>query len=133
VECVVETMRPLPIEPMLGVPAFVRGLSIVRGVPIPVIDLSALLGMGESGARCGRFIVVRVGERRAALAVESVVGLRELDVLQMRDLPPLLQPIGVDVVESIGTSDAQLLVVLRGGRLLPDDVWASLEIAPEVR
>jgi chemotaxis signal transduction protein len=36
-----ETMRPPPIEPVFGTPAFVRSVSIIRGVP--VVDLEDLL------------------------------------------------------------------------------------------
>jgi hypothetical protein len=40
-ESVLETMRPLPIEPLAGVPEFVRGLPVIRGTPLPVIALAA--------------------------------------------------------------------------------------------
>jgi chemotaxis signal transduction protein len=40
---VAETMRPLPIESVAGTPSFVRGVSVIRGVPTPVVDLKALL------------------------------------------------------------------------------------------
>ena len=35
---VAETMRPLPIEPVAGTPGFVRGVSVIRGAPTPVVD-----------------------------------------------------------------------------------------------
>ena len=41
---VIETMRPLGTRPLAGTPAFVRGVSIVRGVPTPVVDVARLLG-----------------------------------------------------------------------------------------
>ena len=44
----------------------------------------------------------------------------------MQDLPSLLQEAGGDVVEAIGTFDAELLLVLRGARIVPDSVWASV-------
>jgi purine-binding chemotaxis protein CheW len=40
-------MRPLPIKPIAGTPGFVRGVSIIRGAPTPVIDLKALLDNSE--------------------------------------------------------------------------------------
>ena len=40
-EHVVETMRPLPVEPLGDAPRFILGLSIVRGEPIPVVDVGA--------------------------------------------------------------------------------------------
>src|SRR5262245_22426163 len=40
IEDAIEIMRPLPIQPLAGVPDFVRGLAIVRGKVLPVLDLA---------------------------------------------------------------------------------------------
>lgn len=127
VQDVVETMRPLPIEPVAGLPEFIAGVAVVRGNPIPVVDLGTLLQAGERGKSRGRFITVKIGERRVAVAVDSVVGLRNLDPSQTGELPPLLKACDTHVIEAIGTCDAQLLVVLRSMRLVPDPVWMSLD------
>jgi purine-binding chemotaxis protein CheW len=128
-----ETMRPLPIERMAGLPAFVLGVSVIRGAPVPVVDLGALLTGGRASASYGRLVTVRVGERRAALAVDAVVGSQTLDLSQLGALPPLLHDAGADLVDAIGARDAQLLVVLRATRLLPDEVWATLTSAQAPR
>ena len=72
--CVAETMRPLPIQPLADMPALVRGVSIIRGEPVPVVDLAGLLGQTESAI--GRFVVVRVEERKVALAIGEVIGVK---------------------------------------------------------
>jgi purine-binding chemotaxis protein CheW len=121
-----ETMRPLPIEALTGLPVFVRGVALVRGIPIPVIDLNALLQGGEITSSYGRFVTVKAGERCIALGVDGVVGLRRLESLSFVDLPPLLRDTSTDRIEAIGTCDAGLLVVLRAARIVPDHVWAAL-------
>lgn len=122
---VVETMRPLPVEAAAGAPPFVKGISLIRGIPVPVVDLGALLGAdGDAGTT--RFVTLRIGDRRVALAVESIVGLREVEPSLMEGLPPLLSQAGAGVVDAIGVLDARLLVVLRAARLLPDEVWRAL-------
>jgi purine-binding chemotaxis protein CheW len=134
VQHVVETMRPLPIERIPGAPAFVRGVSVIRGMPVPVVDLNTLLSPGaSSSASCGRFVIIRVGVRRIALAVERVVGLKELDETQIGEMPPLLHDLGADLVEAIGTDDAQLLIVLRASRIIPEEIWATLALGPDAR
>jgi purine-binding chemotaxis protein CheW len=130
---VAETMRPHSIETMSGLPEFVRGVSVIRGAPIPVVDLKALLEDGENSAVYGRFVTVKVGERRVALAVDGVVGLRDLDPAQIGELPPLLRDVDADLVEAIGTCDAQLLLVLRAARIVPDEVWATLATGTKAR
>ena len=130
---VAETMRPLSIEPVAGTPGFVRGVSVIRGAPTPVVDLKALLENGENSAAYGRFVIMKVGERRVAIGVDGVVGLRNLDSAQMAELSPMLRDVAADLIEAIGTRDAQLLVVLRAARIVPDAVWTTLTAAEATR
>lgn len=126
---VVETMRPLPIGPVTGTPGFVRGVAVIRGAPTPVVDLGALLGNSGNSATYGRFVTLKLGERRVALGVDGVGGVRHLDSAQLGELPPLLRDVAADLVESVGVRDAELLVVLRAARLVPEEVWATLAAA----
>lgn len=126
---VAETMRPLPIEPVAGAPRFVRGVSVIRGVPTPVVDLKSLVGNGEHSATYGRFVTLKLGERRVALGVDGVVGLRTLDSSQLGELPPILRGVATDPIEALGARDAQLLVVLQAARIVPEEVWTTLEAA----
>jgi len=123
---VVETMRPLPTEPVAGAKAFVRGLALIRGAAVPVIDLANVIGVSEARAPT-RFVTVRVGDRTIALAVNAVVGIRELDSARLQQMPPLLRGASSDAVDAIGTLDAQLLVVLRAGRILDEETWRMVE------
>jgi purine-binding chemotaxis protein CheW len=120
VEHVIETMRPLAVDAVAGMPSFVRGISIIRGKPVPVVDLGALLGSdGTAEGMSPRFVLVRAGERSVALAVQSVIGVRDVEPSHIGDLPPLLSGVAAEVIESIGTSDAHLLVVLRTAWVVP--------------
>ena len=130
---VAETMRPLPIEPIAGTPGFVRGVSVIRGTPTPVVDLKALLENSDNSPSYGRFVTLKYDTRRVVIGVDSVVGLRNLDSAQLAELPPLLRDVTADLIESFGTLDAQLLLVLHAARIVPDEVWSSLaaaELAP---
>jgi purine-binding chemotaxis protein CheW len=118
-EHVLEIMRPLPTEPVAGAAHFVRGLAVIRGAPVPVVDTARLLG--AEGAQADRFVTVNAGERRVALAVDSVLGVRAVPAGSLRELPPLLHEACADVVAAIGLLDAELLLVLHSARLLPDD------------
>ena len=121
---VIEVMRALPIASVAGAPPFVLGLSVVRGAPIPVVDLGALIGAERSAPT--RFVALRLGDRRAALAVEAVLGVRDLDVATFGGLPPLLKDSDADIVDAIGMLDERLLFLLDAGRIVPDQVWRFL-------
>jgi purine-binding chemotaxis protein CheW len=123
---VAEIMRPLPIEPVAGTPGFVRGVSVIRGTPTPVVDLGALLENRANREAYGCLVTLKLGERRFAIGVDSVVGLRSLDTARLGELPPILGDVAAHLIETIGARDAQLLIVLRAARIVPDEVWATL-------
>jgi purine-binding chemotaxis protein CheW len=121
IEQVVETMRPLPAERLSGAPDFVRGVSVIRGVAVPVVDVGRLVG-GEA-SRAGRFVTVRAAQRTVALAVDRVDGVCALPPESFQALPPLLGSSRAEIVEAIGRLDRELLLVLRGAHLVPDHLW----------
>ncbi len=121
---VVETMRPLPVEPLAGAAPFVRGVSLIRGAPVPVVDLGALLLPSEA-ADPTRFVTLRLGSRRLAVALEAVLGVRALPEA-LSSLPPLLADASAESVSALGRLDQELLVVLEATRLVPGPVWAAL-------
>lgn len=124
---VVETLRALPVESVDDAPPFVRGLSMIRGLPTVVVDLGVLLGAGDDGDPGDRLVVLRVDERRVAVSVDDVLGIREAGAAQIQQLPPLLSSAGRVLVDAIGSLDSRLLLVLNAGRVLPAGVWESRE------
>lgn len=126
-EHVVETMRPLPVEPVPDAPAFVMGVSVIRGATVPVVDVAALLSAGNE--RPSRLVTVRAGERTGrviALAVSAVGVAIRLSPELTAGLPPLLGEARPGLVSSIGVLDSQALMTLQSAFMLPDDLWAQL-------
>jgi purine-binding chemotaxis protein CheW len=123
---VVETMRPRPVEPLAGAPEVVRGLSLIRGAPVPIVDLAKLLGDGE-GSVPTRFVTVRTGQRNVALSVDAVLGIRDIALAMQSDLPPLLRDARREIVAAVSILDTELLLVLKAAKLLPEEVWDLLD------
>lgn len=125
-EHVAETLRPQPIEALARAAHFIEGVSIIRGKPTPVVDLARLLGKTTNEPRT-RLLVVKIGERHAALAVGGVIGVRSLDANSLIEMPPLLSGASSEAVAQVGSLDARLLLVLETSRVLTDSTWSSLE------
>ena len=81
-------------------------------------------GSGPSGQQIAAELA-RAG-RRVVLAVDAVVGISRIPSTAFDRLPPLLGASNAEAISSIGTLDAQLLLVLRSTRLVPEEVWARL-------
>lgn len=122
---VAETMRPLPVERLADAPPFLSGIAVIRGIPLPVVNLGLLLS-GDTGTP-KRFVVVRIDERRSiALAVDEVVGVRELSPSLFGTLPPLLAQIERSGVAQVAALDTELLLLLETTRIVPRSVWSEI-------
>lgn len=114
---VVETLRPLACAPIAGAPPELLGLSVIRGEPVPVVDLARALGHDPGPAT--RFVTVRAGARTVALQVEAVLGTSTLAPERMAALPPLLGD--ASQLGWLGRLDHELLLVLEAGRFVPPE------------
>ncbi len=123
-ETVVECLRPLPIECLAEAPRAVQGLCVIRGQPVPVVDIGELIG--EPSSRPQRMITLHIGPRRVALLADSVIGVRALDPQSVDTLAPLLQEAADECVSAIGALDSELLLILRAARLVPEAWHKSL-------
>jgi purine-binding chemotaxis protein CheW len=127
-EHVTEVLRPLPVEGLAGVPPYVRGICVLRGRPVPVVDIGLLLGgertTGED--RAARFVGVRTGPQAAVLAVDTVLGIRDIPMERLHDLSSVTGSVACAAVGAIGREP---LLLLEAGRVIPDSVWDALEAA----
>jgi purine-binding chemotaxis protein CheW len=122
-EQVLEVCRPLPVQALGTAPDFVSGLARLRGEAVPVVDLGRLLGRGHADGP-GRLVRLKAGDRRVALAVDRVLGLRELPTSSAEALPPLFNQ-GLPAVEALGALDRSLYLLLSAARLLPPEGFAT--------
>jgi purine-binding chemotaxis protein CheW len=120
---VIETMRPLAVRPLAGTPAFVRGVTIMRGVPTPVVDVARLLG-GEQ-AEVARFVAVRTERGPVAFATGTVLGIRPATADAGARHATLIGGASGALVAGVGTLDAEPLLLLQSMRVVPDEVWIA--------
>ena len=125
---VVETMRPLAVQPLAGTPPYVRGVTIMRGVATPVIDVPRLLA-GEQ-IEPERFLAVRTEHGPVAFATGPVVGIRAAVPDGTARHPALLRGTASRLVAGVGLIDAEPLLLLRSMRVVPDEVWAAAAGVP---
>lgn len=103
-----EVLGPQPLTRLPGCGDAVGGLANVRGRVLTVFDLGGALGIGRSSAREDhRLLLLARGDRQAAFAVDSVLGVKRA----MADDPSIdaatLRALDIDPgdVIGIGTHD----------------------------
>ena len=127
-EHVLETMRALPLEALPDMPHFMLGMSIIRGEAVPVVHLAKLFGSAaEAVAPPARYVTLKLDQRRVALAVDAVIGVRTLAPESLAAIPPLLSEMDRTAMAAIGMLDAELLLVLRETHLIPERVWDAID------
>lgn len=126
---IIETMRPLAVQPLAGTPAFVQGLCVMRGVPTPVVHVARLVGGGD--APVSRFVAVKTGRTPMAFATGPVLGIRHVTPDDSTDAPAGPRNVSVPVVTGVGAIDTEPLVFLDGAAVLPDEVWSAVPVRRE--
>jgi purine-binding chemotaxis protein CheW len=120
---VVETLRALPIEQLAGAPSLVRGLCIIRGAAVVVLDTGVLFG--DQALNYQRIVTMRVGRRTIGFLAEAVIGIRTIPVDALAQLPPLLSEI--ETIGAITRLDDRLVFLLQAARAVPEDFLASID------
>jgi chemotaxis signal transduction protein len=120
-----EVMRPLPLRFLPSVPDYVQGVAMIRGRAVPVLHVGLLLG-ATVASPAGRFVTLRTPRGTIALALGEVTGIRALTAADLGDLPPLLSGVSSEVLQAIGTLDAELLFSLQAARLGTESLWQAL-------
>lgn len=120
---IVEASRALPIEQLVDAPPLVRGLCIIRGAPVVVLDTGVLFG--DRALDYQRIVTVRVGHRTIGFLAESVIGIRTIPADALPQLPALLSEI--ETISAITRLDDELVFLLRAARAVPEDFLASID------
>ncbi|GLI99068.1 chemotaxis protein CheW [Sphingobium sp. BS19] len=82
-----EWEEPTPIP---GTSSYVRGVVNLRGISVPILDLSERLGSGRTNTHARSCVlVVEVAQKRAGLLVDEVTGIVTIKVNDIQPAPNL--------------------------------------------
>lgn len=108
-----------PATPLPNVPAHVRGVVNLRGVVLPVLDLSHRLGWGLTSPSARHvIIVVRIGDQLQGLIVDAVNDIVTVPDDGMQPLPDIGDNAAANFLEGLATIDQRLILVLALERLI---------------
>lgn len=111
-----EVLRAPELTPLPGAPELLRGLHLLRGEVLPLVELGPLFGRPVTGA-LNLVLVVGAGRPELGLCAASVEEVAPLTRAALLPPPPTLAPEGRELVSGI---DREGLILLEGEALLGD-------------
>lgn len=113
-----QVLRSTEPTPLPGAPPLLRGLVLLRGEVLPVVELAPLFGQPAPALRPGPLLVVGTGHAELVLATASVEEVRSLPRSELLPPPPALAPQEGSLLAGVSP---QGLLVLEGSALLADE------------
>ena len=112
-----------PATPLPNVPPHVRGVVNLRGVVLPVLDLSHRLGWGSTDPSSRHvIIVVRIGDQLQGLIVDAVNDIVSIHPDAMQPVPDIGDTEASRFLEGLATIDNRMILVLALDRLVDQPV-----------
>lgn len=109
-----EVLRAPELTPLPGAPELLRGLHLLRGEVLPMVELGPLFGRPVTGA-LNLVLVVGAGRPELGLCATTVEEVAPLARGSLLPPPSTLVPEGQELVAGI---DREGLILLQGGALL---------------
>lgn len=99
--------------PLPHAPDYVRGVINLRGIVLPVVDLKARLGHGQTDATPKHVvIVVKTADRTMGLLVDAVSDIMTVTASEIQATPELARDAQSEFVEGIAVLDERMVTIL---------------------
>lgn len=116
----VREVRPLEgFTPLPHTPAFLLGVTNIRGRILPVVDLKRFFGLPEQGLTdLNKVVIVEQQGAELGVLADSILGVRSLPSSSIQDSLPALEGVRAEYLRGV-TEDRW--VILDVGRILTDE------------
>jgi purine-binding chemotaxis protein CheW len=107
-----------PVTALPAVPSHVVGMVNLRGVVLPVTDLSRLLGWGATETTARHVIIVaQIAGQLRGMIVDAVHDIVTLNAGQIQPVPDVGEAAATTLLEGIATIEGNLIMVLDRDKL----------------
>jgi len=115
------------ITKMPQAPAFVEGVTNLRGKVLPVIDLRSRFGLDKQEAtRSSRIIVINVDKTEIGMIVDGVSEVLTIQSEAVEPAPAITSTVDSTFITGIAKIDQRLVILLDLSNVLSLDEQASL-------
>lgn len=109
-------------------PAYVKGVTNLRGSVLPVIDLRVRFGLeGKEDSRQTRIMIVTMDSIKAGIVVDGVSEVLQISDETIEPLPTMLNTVDAAFLKGIARLENRLIILLELSRVLNLDEQKSIE------
>lgn len=114
-------------------PKFVEGVTNLRGVVLPVIDLRKRFGLElEAATKDSRIVVVEVNRLKVGMIVDAVTEVLRIQDEQIEPPSPMITTLDSAFIQGIAKVDKRLVILLDLSKILSAQEQERLKGLPEV-
>lgn len=109
-------------------PAFVEGVTNLRGAVVPVIDLRRRFGLAaEAATKNTRIVVVYMDQTKIGMIVDGVSEVLRVSDESIEPPPPMVTTVDSAFIKGIAKLEDRLVIVLDLSRVLSTEERMSLQ------
>jgi purine-binding chemotaxis protein CheW len=113
-------------------PVFVEGVTNLRGIVLPVLDLRKRFGMPKAdGTKDTRIVVTNVDGIKVGMIVDSVSEVLTIPDSVIEGPPPMISSVDTAFITGIAKLDNRLVILLDLTRVLSSTEQSTLQALPE--
>ncbi|MGP3593355.1 chemotaxis protein CheW [Vagococcus sp. WN89Y] len=111
-------------------PDFIKGVTNLRGVIVPIVDLRVKFSQGEVEYDDNTVVIVlNLGQRVVGIVVDGVSDVLSLAADQIRPAPEFAVTLSTEYLTGLGALGDRMLILVNIEKLLNSDEMALLDIA----
>ncbi len=100
-------------------PPFIKGVTNLRGVIVPIVDLRLKFGLGAAEYNAFTVVIIlNVSHRVIGIVVDSVSDVLDLDPSTIRDAPEMSSVVDSSYILGLGTLQDRMLILVDIERLI---------------
>ncbi|QRG80839.1 chemotaxis protein CheW [Citrobacter sp. R56] len=111
-------------------PSFIKGVTNLRGVIVPIVDLRVKFSQGDVEYNDNTVVIVlNLGQRVVGIVVDGVSDVLSLTADQIRPAPEFAVTLSTEYLTGLGALDDRMLILVNIEKLLNSEEMALLDIA----
>jgi purine-binding chemotaxis protein CheW len=111
-----------------NVPAFIKGVTNLRGIIVPIVDLRIKFNLGKADYKEETVVIIlNLKQRVVGIVVDGVSDVLMLNAEQIRPAPELGAALPSEYLTGLGTVDERMLILVDIEKLMTSAEMALVE------